>query len=81
MTERGMEKAMEAFMQYQKEAEERFWRHEEERWEKERELEDHRRQDDQRHELRMLQMLEQMMQPQHYPVPYTDYEGEYTYEQ
>ena len=26
-TERGMEKAMEAFMQYQKEAEERFWRH------------------------------------------------------
>ena len=77
-TEKGMEKEMEAFMEYQKEAEERFWRHEEEKWEKERELEYRKRQDDQQHELRMLQMISQMMQPQHYPVRYT---GEYNYEQ
>ena len=55
-----MERAMEAFTKNQREAEERFQRHEEECWQKEVELEEKRRRED--HEMRMMQMLGQMFQ-------------------
>ena len=57
-----MEKAIEAFTQYQKEAEERFERREEEHWKRDTELEEKRRQEDREHEMRMMQMLGQMFQ-------------------
>ena len=56
-----MEKTIEAFVKYQREAEERFQRNEE-RWKKETELEEKRRREDQEHEMRVMQMLGQMFQ-------------------
>ena len=60
-----MESTMSAFIKYQAEAEKR----EEERWRKEMELEETRRREDQQHELRMMQMLGQMLQHRSYPQP------------
>ena len=61
--ERAMEKATEAFLKYQQEAEARFLKWEEEQWQKEREMEDRQRKEDKEHETRMLQMLGQFLQP------------------
>ena len=55
-----MEKAIDAFLKYQKEAEERFVKFEEERWQKEVELEEKRRQQEQEHEMRMMEMMGRM---------------------
>ncbi len=52
-----MEKAIDSFVKYQIEAEERFQRYEEERWKKEAGFEEKRRREDQEHEMRMIQML------------------------
>ena len=71
-----MEKAMEAFMVYQSEAEEKFMKSEEERWKKETELEDRRRKEDKEHELRMMQMLGQMLQYQQPSYPSNSYDYE-----
>lgn len=60
--EKAIEKATGSFLEFQKEVLQR----EEERWNKEIELEERRRQEDRDHEMRMFEMLQQMMQP-HYP--------------
>ena len=60
-----MESTMNAFVKYQFEAEKR----EEERLKKETELEEKRRKEDQQHELRVMQMLGQMLQQRSYPPP------------
>ena len=69
--EKGIEKAVEAFMKYQMEAEERHKKYEDERWEKEVELEEKWREDNQQHERKMMGMLASMLQssPQNYPRP------------
>ena len=53
---------MESYMTYQREAEERHQKSEEERWQKEIELEEKRRREDQKHEMRMMRLLGQMFQ-------------------
>ena len=58
--EKGMERAIETFIKYQNQAEERFRKYEEKRWKKETELEDNRRRQDQEHEMRMMAILGQM---------------------
>ncbi len=75
---------METFLDYQREAEERFERREEERWERERKLEDVRRKEEQAHQLQMMQMLGQMIQQprQYYPPssqPFNQDSNEYNY--
>ena len=60
-----MEKAMESYVEYQREAEERFKMHEE-RWKREIKLEEKRRQDEQDHEMRMMRMLRDMFQGNDY---------------
>ena len=65
-----MESAMTSFMKYQMEAEKR----EEERWKREQELEEKRRREDQQHELRVLQMLGQMIQHRSYDYPPSPYD-------
>ena len=68
-----MEKAVEAFVKHQTEAAERFKKDEEERWKKECELEEKRREEDKQHEIRMMQMLGQMFGSyRHYTEPYDD---------
>lgn len=59
--EKAMENAITAFMKYQSEADERFQKLEEERWKKETEMEEKRRKDERDHELRLFQMLGQMV--------------------
>ena len=59
-SEKSMEKAIVAFLKYQKEAEERFVKFEEERWQKEVELEEKRRKQEQEHGIRMMEMMGQM---------------------
>ena len=58
-------------MKYQLEAEEHYKQYEDERWKKEVELEEKRKEDYQQHELRMMGMLASMFQssPQNYPRP------------
>ena len=58
-----MEKAIESFTKYQRDAEERFQKWEEERWRKETELGEKHRREDREHEMRLFQMLGQMMKP------------------
>ena len=60
--EKMMDKAIESFITYQQETEERYHKYEEERWKKEIELEEKRRRDDQEHEMRMMAMLGRMFQ-------------------
>ncbi len=77
--EKVMEKAMESFMNHQTEAEQRFRKWEEERWQKEIELDEKRRQEDREHELRLFRMLGQMVNPREttYPSPSYTYDYEY----
>ena len=63
--EKAVEKAIEAFTTYQREAEGRFQRYEDERWKKEQEVEETRRKEDREHEMRMMAMLGQMFQGRH----------------
>ena len=58
-----MEKAIESFMKYQREAEERYQKWEEQRWQKETELEEKRRQEEQQHEMRLFQVLGSIIKP------------------
>ena len=58
-----MEKVISSFMKYQHEAEERSQKLEEERWKRECEMEEKRRREEREHELRLFQMLGQMMRP------------------
>ena len=61
--EKAMEKAVASFMKYQCEMEERFQKSEEERWKRENEMEENRRKEEREHELRLFQMLGQMIAP------------------
>ena len=70
--EKVMESTMNAFMKYQLEAEKR----DEERWQKEMEIEEKRRKEDQQHELHMMQILGQMLQHRSYP-PSSPYDYNY----
>ena len=58
-------------MTYQRQAEERFQKHEEERWRKEIEIEERRRKQDQEHEMAMMRMLGEMFQTGNYRSGYT----------
>lgn len=51
---------MDAFLKHQMQAEERYAKQEEERWQKEMEFEEKRRKEDQEHELRMMELLGRM---------------------
>lgn len=73
-----MERAIESFVKYQSEAEESYRRWEEERWEKELEHEEKRRKENQEHEIRLFQMLGQMMRPRE-SYPASQYEFDYEY--
>ena len=57
-----MEKAIESFMMYQRDADEKYQKYEEERWQKDIELEEKRRREDREHDMRMMQMLGSMFQ-------------------
>ena len=52
-----MDKTLSLFLPYQKKAEERFDKREEEGWKREVELEERRSKADQEHEYRMMQLL------------------------
>lgn len=74
--EKTMEKAIDAFLNHQEEAEEKFRGQEEERWRKETEQEERRRREDREHEMRMLQMMTQAFQggfQGHCDRDYSDY--------
>lgn len=64
-SEKAVEKAIDSFVQYQREAEERFLKYEDERWKKEIEVEEKRRREEKEHELRILQMLGQAFRRDH----------------
>ena len=70
--EKVMEKAIDSFIQYQKEAEEKFLQHEEESRIREMELEERRRKQDQEHEIRLFQMIGQFLKPPYDPFPYNN---------
>ena len=69
---------MESFIRHQAEAEERYQTWEEDRWTKETELDDKRRKEDREHELRLFNLLGQMINPANkYPPPSYDYNYDY----
>lgn len=61
-----IDKAIETFMKYRSESEERFLKAEETRWKMEMEQEHKRRREDREHEFRLMQMFMQMHRPQTY---------------
>lgn len=70
-----MERAIESFMKYQSDAEEKFMKWEEERWAKE--MEEIRRREDREHEMRLLGQMSKPWES-HYatnypPSPYSEY--------
>ena len=72
--EKAIEAAMNQFIQYQTDTEERFRKAEEDRWMKEMEHEDQRRKEDREHEVRMLRMLGDIMRQNYNPYPpYEEY--------
>ena len=68
-------------MKYQLEVEERYKQYEDERWQKEVELEEKRRQEDQQHEIRLMGMMASMFQRSHHNYSFnyedTDYPTDY----
>ena len=60
--ERVMDKAVDSFLKFQAVAEEKFYKHEQQQWEKEKELEEKRRREDREHEIFMMQLLGLMLQ-------------------
>jgi hypothetical protein len=78
-TEKTMENALETFMKFQTEAEERFQLKEEERWQREQAIEEQRRKEDHEHDLQMMQMIGQILQPRTYQAnPYSyEYDSQY----
>ena len=79
--ERAMDRTVESFMSFQKEAEERFQKSEEERWEKEVDIDDKRQREERDHEIRLFQMLGQMIRPrENYPNTYPPSSCNYDFE-
>ena len=79
-----MEKILGTFMRFHEESEVRFRKAEQERWERERDMEDRRRRDDREHDARMMGMLASMLRPPlPHPSPYTgprpDFEDDSNY--
>ena len=74
--EKAMDQAMERFIAYQSETADRFFKWEEKQREIEEKAEERRRKEDREHELRMLQMLGQMIQASR---PTTDSPGSSRY--
>ena len=58
-----MERVIESFVKHQNEAEEKYQKWEEERWRKETELLETHRREEREHEMRLFQMLGQMIKP------------------
>ena len=76
-----MEKAIESFVKYQSEADEKFNKLEEDRWKKEMELEEKRQREECEHEIRLFQMLGQMIKPtESYPTTYSSPNYNFDYE-
>ena len=76
--EKAIDKAMESFIVYQREADEQYQKYEEERWQKDIELEEKRRREDREHDVRIMQMLGSMFQGGSYNSYNTDqYEFDY----
>ena len=61
---------METFMKFQAEETEKINKQEEERWKRETEIEERRRKEDRQHDIQMMQMLGQTLQPRPY-IPTT----------
>ena len=76
--EKVMERAIESFIKYQNESEKSYRKWEEERWEKELEVDEKRRKENQEHEIRLFQMLGQMVKPRE-SFPASPYNFEYEY--
>ena len=74
-----MDKTLDAFVKYQVEAEERFQNREDERLKKETELDEKRRKEDQQHQMRMMQLIGQMMQRRSYPPSSYDFNYDDTF--
>ena len=74
-----MDKAVGSFIAYQKEAEERYQKWEEERWEKEMELQEKERKERREHEVRLFQMLGDMLKPS-YPSTYHSSSPSYNFD-
>ena len=51
-----MEKAMDSFMTHQRDADKQYQKHEEDRWQRDVELEEKRRREDREHDIRVMQM-------------------------
>ena len=58
-----MDRAIESFVNYQKDTEERIQKWEDERWKKEVELDEKRLKENREHEVALFQMMEQMLKP------------------
>lgn len=71
-----MDRAIEGFVKYQSEADEKY-RKWEERWKKEAELDEKRRKEEREHEMRLFQMLAQMAKPNPYPSQQYNFDYEY----
>jgi hypothetical protein len=75
--EKAMDRAIEGFVKYQSEADEKYRKWEEERWRKETELDEKRRKEEREHEMRLFQMLAQMTKPNTYPSQQYNFDYEY----
>ena len=76
-----MDRVIGSFMTFQEEAEERFQKWEEERWKKEAEIEEKRQREERDHEIRLFQMLGQMIRPREsYPNTFPPSSCNYDYE-
>ena len=71
---------MDSFLSYQREAEERHQKYEEEHWRKQTEFEEKRRQEDHQHGMRMMTLLGQMLQGQGQSSNYRDYSRQYEFD-
>ena len=72
-----MDRAIESFVKYQSEADEKYRKWEEERWRKETELDEKRRKEEQEHEIRLFRMLAQVSKPNAYPSQQYSFDYEY----
>ena len=75
--ERAVERTFNSFIEYQKEAEERFETREQKRWERERELEEKKQEEERKHQKEMIEMLGKIFNPgpmpSYHQPPYNTY--------
>ena len=75
--EKTIEKAMESFMMYQRNADEEYQKREEDRRQRKIELEEKRRREDREHDLRMMRMLGGLFQGGSYDYDRRHYDFDY----